>query len=112
MTETNNTGIVKIALVITVIAAVIVFALGMNLLKHAHTENTEYAKWQMLPDKVKKLKTEDGQPVHPMPAKQRQLTKKETVALSAGLAVFSPLSVYPICFMFLRRRSKYNTLDG
>ncbi len=45
MTETNNTHIVKIALVITVIAVVIIFVLGMNLLKYAHTENSEYAKW-------------------------------------------------------------------
>ena len=106
MTETNNRRIMKIALAITVIVAVIVFVLGMDLLKYAHTENSEYVKWQMLPDKAKNLKTVDGQPVHPMPAKQRQLTKKETVALSAGLAIFSSLSVFPICFMFLRRRKQ------
>ena len=106
MTETNNTHAVKIALVISVIAAVTVFVLGMNLLKYAHTKNSEYAKWQMLPDKAKNLKTVDGLPVHPMPAKQRQLTKKETVALSAGLAVFSHLSVFPICFIVLRRRKQ------
>jgi hypothetical protein len=106
MTETGNTHAVKIALIISVIAAVIVFELGMNLLKYAHTENSEYAKWQMLPDKAKNLKTLEGQPVHPMPARQRQLTKKETMELSAGLAVFSPLSVFPICFIILRRRKK------
>jgi len=53
MTETNNTRIMKIALAITVIMAVIVFVLGMDLLKYAHTENSEYVKWQMLPDKAK-----------------------------------------------------------
>ena len=106
MTETNNTRAVKIALVISVIAAVIVFELGMNLLKYAHTENSEYAKWQMLPDKAKNLKTVDGQPVHPMPSKQRELTKGETMALSAGLAVCSPLTVFPICFIILRRRKQ------
>jgi len=109
MTETNNTRIVKIDLVISVIAAVIVFALGMNLLKYAHTENSEYAKWQMLPDKAKNLKTVDGQQVYPMPAKQRQLTKKETMVLSAGLAVCSPLTVFPICFIILRRRKQIQT---
>jgi len=106
MTETNNTRIVKTALVISVIAAVIVFVLGMNLLKYAHTENSEYAKWQILPDKAKNLKTVDGQPVHPMPAKQRELTKEETMVLSAGLAVFSPLTVFTICFIILRRRKQ------
>ncbi len=106
MTETDNTRIVKIAWVITVMAAVTVFVLGMNLLKYAHMENSEYTKWKMLPDKAKNLKTVDGQPVHPMPAKQRQLTKKETMALSSGLAVFSPLSVFPICYIVLRRRKQ------
>jgi len=33
MTETNNTRIMKIALAITVIVAVIVFVLGMDLLR-------------------------------------------------------------------------------
>jgi len=105
MAVTNNTHTVKIALIISVIAAVIVFELGMNLLKYAHTENSEHAKWQMLPDKAKNKKTVDGQPVHPMPSKQRQLTKEETMALSAGLAVCSSLTVFTICYIILRRRN-------
>ena len=105
MTETNNMRIMKIALVITVIAAVIVFVLGMNLLKYAYTKNSEHAKWQMLPNKAKNQKTVEGQPVHPMPSKQRQLTKEETMVLSAGLAVCSPLTVFTICYIILRRRN-------
>ncbi len=106
MAENNNKRALKIAFLLSALAAVIVFFLCMNLLKYANKENPAYIKWQMLPDKAKDLKTEDGQPVYPMPEKQIPLKQTEITILSSGLAFFTPLSVFPICYSIFRRRSK------
>ena len=106
MAEYNNKRTIKISIVITLAAALIVFVLAMEMLKYAYTKNPEYAEWRLLPMKAKNLKRADGQPVHPEPDKQRQLTKNEVFILSGALALFSPLSVFPISFIILRRRNK------
>jgi len=81
MRQYRHRRIIKISIVISLIAAVIVFVLAMKVLKHAHTENPEYAKWESLPSKKKNPKTADGQPVHPEPDKQRPLTENEILIL-------------------------------
>lgn len=105
MAENNNKRSLKITFLLSALTAVIVFLLCMNLLKYANKENPAYIKWQMLSEKAKDLKTEDGQLIYPMPEKQIPLKQTEITILSAGVAFFTPLSVFPICYSIFRRRS-------
>ena len=106
MSQYSHKRIIKISIVISLIAAVIVFVLAMKVLKYAYTENPEYAKWDSLSIKEKNLTTADGKPVYPEPDKQRPLTKNEILILSGGIAFLTPLSVFPINYILFRRKWK------
>ena len=95
---------VKTALFLSVIAMGVVFLSAMKLLDYARKENPEYTRWKLLPDKTKILRTDDGQPVHPMPEKQVRLTRTEILILSGGMAFFAPLLVFPLWLLITRRR--------
>ena len=103
---TEHKRIIKISTIISLAVALVVFAAAMKVLKHAHTENAQYAKWNSLSLEDKILKNAVGQPVHPEPAKQRPLTQNERLILSLGIALFSPLTVFPVSYILLRRRYK------
>lgn len=104
MADQNTRRALKIALVVAALVTVVAFFPALNLLKLAHKENPDYARWQMLPDEKKSLKTEDGRPAHPIPEKQIPLTTNETIILGAGLASFAFLPTFFICFLILRRK--------
>ena len=106
MGQYSHKRIIKVSIVISLMAAALVFVAAMNVLKYAHTENAEYAKWDSLSLEDKSLKNADGQPVHPEPAKHRSLTQNERLILSLGLALFAPLTVFPVNYLLFRRGQK------
>ncbi len=106
MTDYHHKRIIKISIVISLVVAMVVFLLAMKVLNLAYTQNPEYAQWNSLSIEEKSLKKADGQAVHPEPEKQRALTQNEILILSGGLALFSPLTVFPFSYILFRRRQK------